>query len=72
LYYHDSGTWSSLNIGSSSNKGILTLHNNGNYVDLVPATLTGHMTITVPNANGTLALTSQIPTTLKNPTSLTI
>lgn len=65
LYYYDSGTWSSLNIGSSSNAGILTLHqNNGKCGDLqVAAGLTTNRTYTFPDKTGTVALLDDVTVT---------
>lgn len=68
LYYYDSGTWSSLNVGTKDHKGILTLHwgnsSTDYYVDIAPGSaLTGNRTLTIPDASGTIALTSQIPST---------
>lgn len=55
LFYYDTGTTSYLNVGSSANKGGLTLRDSSGYgVDFIPTTLTDHRTITVPNIGGTM------------------
>jgi hypothetical protein len=65
LYYYDTGTSSYFNVGSSSNIGGLTLHyNNGKYVNLITDAVTANRDIKLPNASGTIALTSDIPTTI--------
>lgn len=65
LYYYDSGTWSALNIGSSSNAGILTLHqNNGKYGNLqVINGLSENRTYTLPDKSGTVALLDDVTVT---------
>ena len=64
LYYYDSGTWASFNIGFMGNKGILTLHNGTSstdrYVDISAATLTANRTLTIPDKSGTIALTDDL------------
>ena len=65
LYYYDSGTWSALNIGSSSNAGILTLHqNNEKYGNLqVINGLSDNRTYTLPDKSGTVALLDDVTVT---------
>lgn len=59
LFYYDTGTTSYLNVGSSTNKGALTLHDSSGYdTDFVPTTLTNNRTITVPDAGGTMMTSS--------------
>lgn len=59
LFYYDTGTTSYLNVGSSANKGALTLHDSSGYdVDFIPTTLTDNRTITVPNTGGTMMTSS--------------
>ena len=62
LYYYDSGTWSSLNVGTKDHKGIMTLHNGTSstdyYVNLAPTTLTANRDVTIPNTSGTMILAS--------------
>lgn len=61
LYYYDTGTASYLNIGNTSNTGGLTLHNaNGKYGDIVTSAFSANRTFTLPNASGTIALTSNL------------
>lgn len=59
FYYYDSGTWSSLNVGSGTNKGILSLHNSNKYVNLDPAALTANRSITIRDMDGYLGLATQ-------------
>ena len=59
LYYYDTGTASYLNIGNASNNGGLTLRNsNGKYVNIVTQAFSDNHSITLPDATGTIALTS--------------
>lgn len=62
-------------LGSSTSKGMISFYNGTYSVGFSPATLTNHRTIALPDKEGTLALTSDIPTiptSLKNPAALTI
>lgn len=60
LYYYDTGSTSYLNVGSSSHKGGLTLHNsNSYYSNIIPADgVNANQTVYLPNASGTIALTT--------------
>ena len=61
LYYYDTGTTGYLNVGSSAQAGGLTLHevSSGNfYVNLVTNSLTAIRNIKLPDADGTISLTS--------------
>ena len=59
LYYYDTGTRSDLCVGNSSNSGGLTLwNNNGKYGYLATQAFTENRTYTLPDASGTIALTS--------------
>ena len=65
LYYYDSGTWSSFNIGGNANMGILTLHYGNSstdyMVDIKPEkTFTANRSVLIPDKSGTLALTSDL------------
>ena len=67
FYYYDSGTWSSVNIGTYNKKGILTLHNSSSsstdrYVDISPTALSANRTLTIPDKSGTIALTNDFKT----------
>lgn len=62
LYYYDSGTWSYFNVGSSSQKGGLTLHqDNGKYANLATGTLTANRDLTIPDVSGTIITTGNFP-----------
>lgn len=59
LYFYDTGTTGYLNIGNGSNSGGITLHNaNGKYGDIVTSAFSANRTYTLPDATGTIALTS--------------
>ena len=69
-YYNTSGGYRRLDLGNSTNYtssggayGMIRLYGTGAtyYTDLKSGTPTGNRTITLPNATGTLALTSDIP-----------
>lgn len=57
LYYYDTGGASYFNIGSSTNMGGLTLHqNNSKYINIIPKTgVTANRTLYLPDEDGTLA-----------------
>lgn len=63
-YLYDAGTAATgvyLNVGAANYKGGLTLHTNSSYYgDITPTTLTANRTYTLPNASGTVALTSNL------------
>lgn len=62
LYYYDTGSASYFNVGSSSQLGGLTLHqNNRYYTNIVPGSLTTNRTITLPNVDGTVITTGNLP-----------
>ena len=62
LYYYDTGSASYFNVGSASQLGGLTLHqNNGYYANIVPGSLTTNRTITLPNVDGTVITTGNLP-----------
>ena len=70
LYYYDSGTWSSFNIGGNANMGILTLHygnSSTDYMaDIKPENVfTANRSILIPDKSGTLALTSDLGNYMK-------
>ena len=74
LRYQVSTTSSELMIGYNSPQkvGQITLFNNGYYIKLQPTTLTASGNIVkLPNASGTIALTSDIPTQTKTTATLT-
>lgn len=69
-YYNTAGGYRRLDLGNSTNYtssggayGMIRLYGTGAtyYTDLKSGTPTGNRTITLPNATGTLALTSDIP-----------
>ena len=71
LRYQVSTDYSELLIGYSSpnKKGEITLFNNGYYKSLQPTTLTSSGIINLPDANGTIALTSDIPSVYNSSTN---
>lgn len=63
LYAYSGSGYVYFNVGSSSFTGGLTLHcNNSYYANLATATLSANRDIKIPDKNGTVALTSDIPT----------
>lgn len=63
LYYYDTGTDSYFNVGSASNTGGLTLHNkNGKYINLIPSAATANRNLTLPDVDGTVVTTGNLPT----------
>ena len=66
LYYYDTGGASYFNVGSSTNMGGITLHqNNSKYINIVPQTgVTANRTLYLPNENGTLATVEYVQTAI--------
>ena len=62
LYYWDNGSTSAINIGDISNQGRLVLHSgNGKSIEITPSSnLSGSRSLTLPDKNGTIAVTSDI------------
>ena len=59
-------SYDSLNLGDSTHKACLNLYGGGNnnyQSELTPGTLTANRVITIPDKTGTMALTSDIPST---------
>lgn len=62
LKYYQASSYAEIAVGSTSRKGQLTLQDtSGKNVIIKPTTLTDFRTITLPDASGTIALTSDIP-----------